>query len=113
MNFPAPAATANDILVALASLLRSRGWTLATAESCTGGQIAAACTELAGSSDWFERGFVTYSNAAKTELLGVERQFSVSPPRSGLMSASPKGSGLGQTQGSRCRVTVPVLRGRP
>ena len=48
-----------------------RGWQLAAAESCTGGLIAAACTELAGSSDWFERGFVTYSNAAKTELLGV------------------------------------------
>lgn len=45
---------------------------LATAESCTGGLIAAACTDLAGSSNWFERGFVTYSNAAKTELLGVD-----------------------------------------
>ncbi len=45
---------------------------LTTAESCTGGLIAAACTDLAGSSNWFERGFVTYSNAAKTELLGVE-----------------------------------------
>ncbi|HVR50967.1 MAG TPA: CinA family protein [Pseudorhodoferax sp.] len=45
---------------------------LATAESCTGGLIAGACTELAGSSDWFERGFVSYSNAAKTELLGVD-----------------------------------------
>ena len=44
---------------------------MATAESCTGGMIAAACTDLAGSSAWFERGFVTYSNAAKTELLGV------------------------------------------
>ncbi|MDB5868528.1 MAG: CinA domain protein [Polaromonas sp.] len=45
---------------------------MATAESCTGGMIAAACTDLAGSSNWFERGFVTYSNAAKTELLGVD-----------------------------------------
>ena len=44
---------------------------LATAESCTGGMIAAACTDLAGASDWFERGFVTYSNAAKVEMLGV------------------------------------------
>jgi nicotinamide-nucleotide amidase len=60
----------ND-LTALAHALRQRGWRLATAESCTGGLIAAACTDLAGSSDWFERGFVTYSNAAKTELLGV------------------------------------------
>ena len=45
---------------------------LATAESCTGCMIAAACTDLAGSSTWFERGFVTYSNAAKTEMLGVD-----------------------------------------
>lgn len=44
---------------------------LATAESCTGGLIAAACTDLAGSSQWFERGFVTYSNAAKSQMLGV------------------------------------------
>jgi len=44
---------------------------LATAESCTGGLIAAACTSVAGSSDWFERGMVSYSNDAKTELLGV------------------------------------------
>ena len=55
----------------LADLLRARGWRVASAESCTGGLIAAACTALAGSSDWFERGFVTYSNLAKTELLGV------------------------------------------
>jgi nicotinamide-nucleotide amidase len=62
----------NEHLVAdLAQALRARGWWLATAESCTGGLLAAACTGLAGSSDWFERGFVTYSNAAKTELLGV------------------------------------------
>jgi nicotinamide-nucleotide amidase len=45
---------------------------LVTAESCTGGMISAACTDLAGSSGWFERGFVTYSNEAKTELLGVD-----------------------------------------
>ena len=56
---------------ALAAALRARGWLLTTAESCTGGLIAAACTSLAGSSDWFERGFVTYSNAAKVDLLGV------------------------------------------
>ena len=56
----------------LADALRERGWRIATAESCTGGLIAATCTALAGSSDWFERGFVTYSNAAKTEQLGVD-----------------------------------------
>jgi len=55
----------------LAQALLARRWMLATAESCTGGLIAAACTDLAGSSDWFERGVVSYSNAAKTDLLGV------------------------------------------
>jgi nicotinamide-nucleotide amidase len=55
----------------LAQRLLQRGWMLATAESCTGGLIAGACTDLSGSSQWFERGFVTYSNAAKTEMLGV------------------------------------------
>lgn len=56
----------------LAERLTAQGLTLATAESCTGGLIAAACTELSGSSAWFERGFVTYSNEAKYELLGVD-----------------------------------------
>jgi len=50
---------------------RARGWMLATAESCTGGMIAAALTDIAGSSDVVERGLVTYSNEAKIELLGV------------------------------------------
>lgn len=58
-------------LLELAEQLQQRGWMLATAESCTGGLIAAACTDLPGSSAWFDRGFVTYSNAAKTEMLGV------------------------------------------
>ncbi len=58
----------------LAEKLQSQGLKLATAESCTGGLIAAACTALSGSSNWFERGFVTYSNEAKTELLGVDAQ---------------------------------------
>lgn len=55
----------------LAQRLQAKGWMMASAESCTGGLIAARCTDLPGSSNWFERGFVTYSNAAKSELLGV------------------------------------------
>jgi nicotinamide-nucleotide amidase len=47
------------------------GWRIATAESCTGGMVAAALTDIAGASDVFDRGFVTYSNAAKVEMLGV------------------------------------------
>jgi nicotinamide-nucleotide amidase len=55
----------------LGARLRERGLRVATAESCTGGLVAGAITTTAGSSDWFDRGFVTYSNAAKRELLGV------------------------------------------
>ena len=51
--------------------LKKRRWMLAAAESCTGGWVAAAMTAIAGSSEWFERGFVTYSNEAKHEMLGV------------------------------------------
>jgi len=60
-----------DISKEVAKLLIARGWTLALAESCTGGLVCAALTDLAGSSDWFERGYITYSNQAKTECLDV------------------------------------------
>ncbi|PUE27606.1 damage-inducible protein CinA [Limnohabitans sp. JirII-29] len=56
----------------LADALLHHGWMLATAESCTGGMIAARCTDLSGSSQWLERGFVSYSNEAKHEMLGVD-----------------------------------------
>lgn len=52
--------------------LQTRNMTIATAESCTGGLVASFLTELSGSSAWFERGFVTYSNLAKHEMLGVD-----------------------------------------
>jgi len=55
----------------LGTALEARQWRCATAESCTGGLVAGAITAIAGSSAWFERGFVTYSNEAKAELLGV------------------------------------------
>ena len=61
-----------ELVGKLARALLARGSMLATAESCTGGMIAAACTDLAGSSQWFERGFVTYSDAAKSDSLGVD-----------------------------------------
>lgn len=56
---------------AILAAARARGWRIATAESCTGGMVAAALTDIAGSSDVFDRGLVTYSNAAKVDLLGV------------------------------------------
>ncbi len=67
-----------DLLTRLAARvgarLKARGLTLATAESCTGGWVAQAVTSVAGSSDWFERGFITYSDESKRELLGVRTQ---------------------------------------
>lgn len=61
----------DSLAVRVAESLKRRGEKLVTAESCTGGWVAQVVTSVAGSSDWFERGFVTYSNDAKQELLGV------------------------------------------
>ena len=71
MQAPYDTQTTAILVEQLASRLRQHSLMMATAESCTGGLIAGACTDLSGSSDWFERGMVSYSNAAKTELLGV------------------------------------------
>jgi nicotinamide-nucleotide amidase len=81
-----------QLVLGLARELKARGLMMATAESCTGGLIAGACTDVSGSSDWFERGFVTYSNAAKTELLGVPAELialhgAVSEPVARAMAA--------------------------
>ena len=65
------AAVPSPLAVALGRALAARGRVVATAESCTGGLIAGAITDVPGSSGWFDRGFVTYSNAAKSEALGV------------------------------------------
>lgn len=96
----------HPLVAELAARLQSQGLMLATAESCTGGMIAAACTDLAGSSAWFERGFVTYSNEAKTELLGVPAELisqhgAVSEPVARAMAA-------GALTHSRAQVAVAV-----
>lgn len=85
---------------------RARGWRLATAESCTGGLASAAVTSVAGSSDWFDRGFVTYSNAAKSDLLGVNPELfaqvgAVSPEVAGAMA-------LGARQRAGVEVAVAI-----
>mgnify|MGYP001405488344 FL=1 len=61
----------HQLATELGDKLRARGWMLATAESCTGGWVGQLLTSLAGSSQWYERGFITYANAAKIEMLGV------------------------------------------
>jgi len=82
-------------------LLIKKAWMLCTAESCTGGLLGAACTDLSGSSQWFERGFITYSNASKVELLGldpalIERYGAVSEPVARAMAMGARSHSLAQ-----------------
>ena len=73
MKAPDPAEL-EKLAVRVGALLLANGQKLATAESCTGGWVAQSLTAISGSSEWFERGFVTYSNDAKCEMLGVTEQ---------------------------------------
>ncbi|MBO0611747.1 nicotinamide-nucleotide amidase [Thiothrix fructosivorans] len=94
------------LLHAVAKAVRAKGWMLATAESCTGGWIAKLCTDLAGSSVWFERGFVTYSNAAKQDMLGVQ---ATTLAQYGAVSESVTAEmAAGALQHSRAQVAVSV-----
>jgi nicotinamide-nucleotide amidase len=96
----------HDLCRLIADLMLKRQWMLTTAESCTGGMIAAACTDLAGSSAWFERGFVTYSNEAKSDTLGVPAELiaahgAVSEPVARAMAS-------GALQHARAQVALSV-----
>ena len=94
------------IVQRLAERLLDLKWMMATAESCTGGMIAAHCTDLAGSSAWFERGFVTYSNEAKTELLGVPASLIA---QDGAVSQSvARAMALGACHRSKAHISVAV-----
>jgi nicotinamide-nucleotide amidase len=98
-------------VASLGEVLRRRGWRMASAESCTGGLIAAVCTAVAGSSDWFERGWVAYSNAAKQQDLGVDAALiaaygAVSEPVARAMAA-----GALQRSGVQLAVAVTGIAG--
>lgn len=93
-------------VLTLAQALRRRGWRLATAESCTGGLIAAACTAVAGSSDWFECGYVSYSNAAKTDMLGVDA--ALIAEHGAVSEAVARAMALGALQRARVELSVAV-----
>ncbi|HKJ18679.1 MAG TPA: CinA family protein [Xanthomonadales bacterium] len=64
----------DNLVVRLAEQLVANGWKMAAAESCTGGWISKVCTDVPGSSAWFERAFITYSNEAKNQMLGVDEK---------------------------------------
>ncbi len=90
----------------LAEVLQQHGWMLATAESCTGGMIATSCTNLSGSSNWFERGFVTYSNEAKHEMLGVNS--ALIAEHGAVSETVAQAMALGAMRHSRAQVTLAV-----
>lgn len=90
----------------LADVLQQHGWMLATAESCTGGMIAANCTDLSGSSNWFERGFVTYSNEAKHDMLGVDS--ALIAEHGAVSEAVVQAMTLGAMRRSHAQVTLAV-----
>ncbi len=96
-----------DALVAdVAQALTQRGWLLATAESCTGGLIATTCTDSAGSSSWFDRAAVTYSNEAKQTMLGVPAELI---ERDGAVSESVvRAMAAGMLARSRAYVAIAV-----
>lgn len=95
-----------DRVEELATLLLDRGWMLAAAESCTGGLIAAACTELPGSSRWFDRGFVTYSNEAKVDLLQVDA--AAIAAHGAVSEVVARAMAFGAVRHSQARVSVAV-----
>ena len=96
----------HQLAIRVGNKLRDERLMLATAESCTGGMVAAAITDISGSSTWFERGFVTYSNLAKTEMIGVpavliEQHGAVSEPVAKAMAE-------GALRNSRAQVSVSI-----
>ncbi len=90
----------------LANFLLKNELKLVTAESCTGGLISAACTDLAGSSDWFDRGFVTYSNAAKIELLGVDA--ALIEAHGAVSEAAARAMAFGAIRHSAAQISIAV-----
>lgn len=98
--------SAHSLTEQLAEVLQQHGWMLATAESCTGGMIATSCTDLSGSSNWFERGFVTYSNEAKHEMLGVNS--ALIAEHGAVSETVAQAMALGAMRHSRAQVTLAV-----
>lgn len=91
--------------------LTSMGWRVVTAESCTGGWIAKCCTDRPGSSDWFERGYVTYSNDAKQELLGVDGSILESEGAVSRAVAEQMADGARRRAGADAAVAVTGIAG--
>lgn len=91
--------------------LAARGWMMTTAESCTGGGIAAAITDIPGSSAWFDRGFVTYSNDAKQAMLGVAATTLATHGAVSEAVVLEMAEGARKASGAQCAVSVSGIAG--
>lgn len=100
-----------DLTKTLAEILLSRNWTVSLAESCTGGLVCATLTELAGSSVWFERGYITYSNEAKTECLDVSAQLIESHGAVSEQVAKAMAEGARINSGSNVAISITGIAG--
>lgn len=100
-----------DSTQTLASMLIARDWKIALAESCTGGLVCATLTDLAGSSAWFERGYVTYSNEAKTECLGVPAELIESFGAVSEQVANAMATGAQQASGANVAISITGIAG--
>ena len=98
--------TIERLAVEVGALLQKTGVRLATAESCTGGWVAQAITAVPGSSAWLDRGFVTYSNEAKVEMLGVEA--AVLAQHGAVSEAVVRQMAAGAVRHSRAHVSVAI-----
>ncbi|QWE08865.1 CinA family protein [Polynucleobacter ibericus] len=101
----------NDLTKTLAQILLSKNWTVSLAESCTGGLVCASLTELAGSSEWFERGYITYSNEAKTECLDVPAQLIASHGAVSEPVAKAMAEGARINSGSNVAISITGVAG--
>jgi nicotinamide-nucleotide amidase len=109
-NFPSTA-DIRGLAAQLGEVALARRVTLATAESCTGGLVAGAITDIAGSSDWFDRGFVTYSNRAKIEQLGVDPTVIASQGAVSEQTATAMAQGARALSGVQWAVAVTGIAG--
>ena len=100
-----------DLTKTLAQILLSRNWTVSLAESCTGGLVCATLTELAGSSEWFERGYITYSNETKTECLDVSAELIESHGAVSEQVAKAMADGARINSGSDVAISITGIAG--
>jgi nicotinamide-nucleotide amidase len=100
-----------DLAADVLERARAKKWKIATAESCTGGLVAGALTEIAGSSDVFDRGFVTYSNEAKTEMLGVDAGLIASQGAVSMGVAQAMARGASERAGADLAIAVTGIAG--